>query len=1039
MFRLTTFHRISFSVMRLLALIGLVIWLFPTSLTTSVRASGPADVQPDASALKDGQAIRAQDGGPTQIFLPMITMGRDDLASAESNLVVSSVTAGYAHACAIRPDTSLICWGLDVSGQATPIPGVFTQVSAGANHTCGIRPDGTLGCWGDNTYGQSIAPAGTYSVVSAGGYHTCAIDTAGALSCWGWNGFGQLDGIPTGVFTQVSSGNLHTCALRDNGQLACWGWDGDGQIGAPAGTFVQVTAGGSHSCALAPDGSLNCWGASSSGQTDVPDGIYGYVGAGMYHTCALRANGEQAGTIVCWGGNGFGQLDQIPEGTFQQISVGGQHTCGVRTTGTIACWGWNRYGQSFPPSGVRIAAGGAHSCAVRVDGTLTCWGENSSGQADVPAGAYTRVSAGSQNTCAVNTAGALVCWGANGVGQSSPPGGIFLEPSVGAQHACALDLNGNISCWGDNGAGQATPPAGAFSQISAGGLHTCSVALDGALSCWGDNSAGQSTAPSGSYTQVSAGGQHTCAITNTGLLECWGSNSAGQSTVTAGTFSQVSAGNAHTCAIRADGSLLCWGDNSYGQTESPSGVYTQVSSGAQHSCAVGLDGAVICWGLRAQTPTISISPDSLPSGKQDEPYSQSFSASGGTPPHTFTVMSGDLPAGLELSPEGLLSGAPTEHGTFSFTIQAADSANPPFAGLADYNLTIAPSADLTPPEITANITGTLGKNGWYTSDVSVVWTVVDLESMILSSTGCDPVTLAEDTSGVTLTCSATSSGGASTKSLTFKIDRTAPGGISATPDRSPNTNGWYTRPLTITFNGEDAVSGIDSCSTIDYSGPDGNPASVTGACTDLAGNRSEAVFTFLYDATMPVLNPAVSPNPVYLNGDATAAPNASDATSGLAESGCDALNTSSVGNKQVRCYASDNAGNRLEESANYRVIYRFTGFLDPVRSAPVINQAIAGQTIPLIFDLRDADNRPVTNLTIAQVSTRWEWFACPTNPEINVLPNSHAAGGLTNLGNGRYQYNWETSGNYQSSCKTFYLGLSEGADAEHQALFQFVR
>ena len=49
--------------------------------------------------------------------------------------------------------------------------------------------------------------------------------------------------------------------------------------------------------------------------------------------------------------------------------------------------------------------------------------------------------------------------------------------------------------------------------------------------------------------------------------------------------------------------------------------------------------------------------------------------------------------------------------------------------------------DYTAPVVTPTVTGTLGNNGWYRSDVSVSWTVTDNESPITSREGCDPSTL----------------------------------------------------------------------------------------------------------------------------------------------------------------------------------------------------------------------------------------------------------------------------------------------------------
>ncbi len=88
-------------------------------------------------------------------------------------------------------------------------------------------------------------------------------------------------------------------------------------------------------------------------------------------------------------------------------------------------------------------------------------------------------------------------------------------------------------------------------------------------------------------------------------------------------------------------------------------------------------------------------------------------------------------------------------------------------------LTPVPS-DSTPPVITPTITGALGNNGWYVGPVNISWSVVDNESAISSQSGCSSTTLSDDTSGTTLTCSATSAGGTSTDSVTIKIDQTNP-------------------------------------------------------------------------------------------------------------------------------------------------------------------------------------------------------------------------------------------------------------------------
>src|SRR5262249_25437805 len=152
------------------------------------------------------------------------------------------------------------------------------------------------------------------------------------------------------------------------------------------------------------------------------------------------------------------------------------------------------------------------------------------------------------------------------------------------------------------------------------------------------------------------------------------------------------------------------------------------------------------------------------------------------------------------------------------------------------------------------------------------------------------------------------------------------------PTTSPNANGWYNAPVSVNFTGADATSGIDTCTSTSYSGPDSSSASLSGNCTDRAGNTSAPVASssFKYDATAPTLAPSVSPNPVLLNGSASASPNTNDNLSGVASASCGAPTTSSVGTKSVSCSATDKAGNTANANASYTVIYNFSGFFSPV-------------------------------------------------------------------------------------------------------------
>lgn len=76
--------------------------------------------------------------------------------------------------------------------------------------------------------------------------------------------------------------------------------------------------------------------------------------------------------------------------------------------------------------------------------------------------------------------------------------------------------------------------------------------------------------------------------------------------------------------------------------------------------------------LAINCPALNLAPASLPDGVTSTVYSQQLTATGGSAPYAFSVLNGALPAGLTLSPTGLLNGVPTAAGPASFTIQVAD-------------------------------------------------------------------------------------------------------------------------------------------------------------------------------------------------------------------------------------------------------------------------------------------------------------------------------------------------------------------------------
>lgn len=162
---------------------------------------------------------------------------------------------------------------------------------------------------------------------------------------------------------------------------------------------------------------------------------------------------------------------------------------------------------------------------------------------------------------------------------------------------------------------------------------------------------------------------------------------------------------------------------------------------------------------------------------------------------------------------------------------------------------------------------------WHTGDVTVSW-----------SHACAPTTISQDTGGTGVSCTASDPQGSVTSTVIVRRDASPPA-VSASPDRGPDSDGWYNRPVSISVSGDDGISGISSCSSGEtYSGPDTGSGSVSASCTDNAGNRGSTSFALKYDATPPAVE-AKANRPAnqrgWYNRELTVSFNGSDATSGL--------------------------------------------------------------------------------------------------------------------------------------------------------------
>ena len=205
-------------------------------------------------------------------------------------------------------------------------------MSAGGHHTCALFPDNTVKCWGLNYYGElgnnlttdSLTPVNAYTSdtditplanaisVTAGDLYTCAPLSDNTVKCWGYNIKGQLgndsyadsntpvvvqtsdtDPAPLSDVIAIAASFLHTCVLIDDdsdgigNSVKCWGFNYYGQLGnnSMVDSKTPVTV---H--------------ASVSDATPLSDVVS--ISTSNFHTCALLL----AGTMKCWGNNSYGQL-----------------------------------------------------------------------------------------------------------------------------------------------------------------------------------------------------------------------------------------------------------------------------------------------------------------------------------------------------------------------------------------------------------------------------------------------------------------------------------------------------------------------------------------------------------------------------------------------------------------------------------------------------------------------------------------------------------------------------------------------------------
>lgn len=197
---------------------------------------------------------------------------------------------------------------------------------------------------------------------------------------------------------------------------------------------------------------------------------------------------------------------------------------------------------------------------------------------------------------------------------------------------------------------------------------------------------------------------------------------------------------------------------------------------------------------------------------------------------------------------------------------------------------------------------------------------------------------------------------------------------------------------------------------------------------DNAGNFSQATATYTVLDRRPPTIVIASPqdDTTYALGSTVLAAYSCRGASGASVLTCigtvpngGALDTRSVGTKTFTVRASDEHGKTATLTHTYKVVYTFSGFDSPVSESGSIEDAKAGEAIPLKFSLQG-------NMGLNVVAaTTWQAVSC--SDWSGLAAGTTGQGRLSyNASNDRYLDLLATDPSWKGSCRTVTLELADG-------------
>ena len=252
--------------------------------------------------------------------------------------------------------------------------GEYLSVSHGSGHACAIRSDFNLRCWGSNTNGECDRTPAAGSPRSRPAAITPAASRPTTWSvCWGSNGSNQATRaqrpVPPGR-RRLQPHLRHQDELR--GRLL-------GQRRRRSGHAAERPV---HPGLCRRRAHLRHQGRAAAPSAGArtrrrPDHRPGdALRRGQRRRRAHLRRHHEPAQLACWGGNTFGQSTP-PCGRFLSVSAGDGHSCGVKSNGDAVCWGRNDVGQSDVPPWLRLTDRRGQSAssldALRLEPLGTPW------------------------------------------------------------------------------------------------------------------------------------------------------------------------------------------------------------------------------------------------------------------------------------------------------------------------------------------------------------------------------------------------------------------------------------------------------------------------------------------------------------------------------------------------------------------------------------------------------------------------------------------------------------------------------------------